>query len=343
MSVLRQNIAIDLGTATILVCVEKQGVVIKAPSIVAVKDGSNKVLAIGEEARSMMGRTPLNISTVRPIQNGVISSYTTTMEMLKYYINKAVKNPFKRLLKPDVIICVPSKTTNVEKRAVIQAAREAGAYRVFLVEEPLAAAVGAGIDISKPNGNMIVDVGGGTTDIAVISYEGVVTSRSVKVAGDVFDETIKNYLKKRHNLLVGDRTAESIKMEVGCLYHGLRNESIEIRGSDLITGLPSERVVTSEDVLDPLMETAIPILDGIHAVLEETPPELAADIYGRGIVLTGGGCLITGFDELIRKSTGIDVTVAENPQYCVALGSIKVLNKMTPKYKAIVGAEFQGN
>lgn len=337
MGFFRQNIAVDLGTATILVSVENKGVVISEPSIVAVKDGTNRILAIGEEARSLMGRTPFDISTIKPVQNGVISSYYTTMRMLKYYYKKAIRNPLKNMLKPDVIICVPSQTTDVEKRAVKQASQEAGAARTFIISEPLAAAIGAGIDISKPTGNMIVDVGGGTTDIAVISYGGIVVSKSVKIAGDVLDETIKNYLKKTHNLLIGDRTAEQIKMEVGCVYHGVRNAQLEIRGSDLITGLPNERIITSEEILEPLMEAVIPILDGIHAVLEETPPELAADIYSRGIILTGGGALIAGLDELIRKSTGIDAIIADEPQYCVAKGCNISIMSMSTKEKIDAG------
>lgn len=328
MGFFKQNIAIDLGTATVLVSVGDKGVVIKEPSIVAVKEGTNEVIAIGEEARLMMGRTPFDIKTVRPVQNGVISSYTITRKMIAYYLNKAITNPIARKFKPDVLVCIPSNTTNVEKRAVYQAAMSAGAGRVFLVEEPLAAAVGAGLDISRPTGNMIIDIGGGTTDIAVISYEGIVNSKSVRVAGESFDDTIKSYLKKKHNLMIGDSTAEEIKIEVGCLYHGAKKSSIEIRGSDLITGLPSERIITSEEILEPLIDTAVPILDGIHAVLEETPPELAADIYCKGIIMTGGGAQIAGFDELIRKSTGVDVMLAENPQYCVVQGCVSILNDM---------------
>ena len=328
MGFFKQNIAIDLGTATVLVSVADKGVIFKEPSIVAVKEGTNEVLAIGEEARLMMGRTPFDIKTVRPVQNGVISSYTITRKMIEYYLKKAITNPIARKFKPDVLVCIPSNTTNVEKRAVYQAALSAGAGRVFLVEEPLAAAVGAGIDISRPTGNMIVDIGGGTTYIAVISYEGIVNSKSVRVAGESFDDTIKSYLKKKHNLMIGDSTAEEIKIEVGCLYHGAKKSSIEIRGSDLITGLPSERIITSEEILEPLIDTAVPILDGIHAVLEETPPELAADIYCKGIVMTGGGAQISGFDELIRKSTGVDVMLAEDPQYCVVRGCVSILNDM---------------
>ncbi|MBE7066256.1 MAG: rod shape-determining protein [Ruminococcaceae bacterium] len=332
MGYFKQNIAIDLGTATVLVCVDGKGVVIKAPSIVAVKEGTNEVLAIGDEARLMMGRTPFDITTVRPVQNGVISSYTVTKAMIAYYVDKAITNPIKKKFKPDLLIAIPSKTTNVEKRAVFQAAGSV-ARRVFLVEEPLAAAIGAGIDISRPTGNMIVDIGGGTTDIAVISYDGIVTSKSVKVGGDTFDETVKNYLKKKHNLMVGDTTAEQIKIEVGCLYHGIVSNSIEIRGSDILTGLPRERVITSDELLEVMIDTAVPILDGIHAVLEETPPELAADIYCKGIVMTGGGAQLSGFDELIRKSTGVDVMIATDPQYCVVRGSMQILSEMSSAKK----------
>lgn len=337
MGFLRQNISIDLGTATVLVSVGNRGVVIKAPSLVAVKEGTNEVLAVGEDARIMMGRTPYDITTVKPIQHGVISSYTLTEKMLAYFIDQAIRNPLKKIIQPDVIICVPSQTTNVERRAVEQAALEAGAGRVYLVEEAMAAAVGAGLDISRPSGVMIIDVGGGTTDIAVISYEGIVSSKSVKVAGNDFDETIKNYLKKRHNLIVGDGTAEMIKTEVGCLYHGIRKASVDIRGSDVASGLPSERVITSEEIIEPLIETAMPILEGIHDVFEETPPELAADIYTNGIVMTGGGALIAGFDELVRKSTGVEVTVAENPQFCVVNGSMRILNEMDSSKKNRIG------
>ncbi len=328
MNLLKQNVAIDLGTSTVLVCVGKRGVVLKEPSIVAVNSGTRDVVAIGEEARHMIGRTPGDITTVRPIRNGVISSFTITKKMMRYFIGKALKNPFKRIFLPDVIVCIPSKTTNVERRAVEQAVQDAGAHRVFLVEEPLAAAVGAGLDISRPSGHMIVDIGGGTTDIAVISFDGIVTSRSVKVAGDDFDEAIKNYLKRTHNMLVGDSTAEYVKIEAGCLYEGVRNDSVEIHGSDMITGLPYEQTVTSQELSETLIATAMPIIDGIRNVLEETPPELAADIYTKGILLTGGSSQIAGFDELIRKTTGVEAVVADEPQYCVARGSINILNRM---------------
>lgn len=333
MSFFRQNIAIDLGTSTVLVGVEDKGIVIKAPSMVAVKNGTDSVLAIGEDAIKLLGRTPNEVSIIRPIQNGVISSYTVTKRMLEYFMDKAVRNPLKRIVKPDVIICIPSKVTGVEKRAVEKACRDAGAGRIFLIEEPLAAAVGAGVDISKPSGNLIVDVGGGTTDIAVISYEGIITSRSVKVAGDVFDDVIKNYIKRKYGILIGDRTAEMIKIEAGCLYKKARKNSVTVQGSDLQSGLPKEVVINSDELVEPLVEACIPILDAVKEVLEETPPELAADIFGRGIILTGGGCLIEGFDMLLRTVSGIDVTVADDAQRCVVKGCLKILNAMPDSQK----------
>jgi len=333
LSFFRQNIAIDLGTSTILVGVEDKGIVIKAPSMVAVKNGTDNVLAIGEDAIVLLGRAPGDVSIIRPIQNGVISSYTVTKRMIEYFMDKAVRNPLKRFVKPDVIICIPSKTTGVEKRAVEKACKDAGAGRIFLIEEPLAAAVGAGVDISKPSGNLIVDVGGGTTDVAVISYEGIITSRSVKVAGDVFDNVIKNYIKKKYGILIGDRTAENIKIEAGCLYKNSRKDSVTVQGSDLQSGLPKEVTVTSDELVEPLVEACIPILDAVKEVLEETPPELAADIFGRGIILTGGGCLIDGFDSLIRTVAGIDVTVADDAQQCVVKGCLKILTEMPESQK----------
>ena len=333
MSFFRQNIAIDLGTSTILVGVEDKGIVIKAPSMVAVKNGTDKVLAIGDDAIALLGRAPGDVSTIRPIQNGVISSYTVTKRMLEYFMDKALRNPLKRFVKPDVIICIPSQTTGVEKCAVEKACRDAGAGRIFLIEEPLAAAVGAGVDISKPYGNLIVDVGGGTTDIAVVSYEGIITSRSVKVAGDVFDDVIKNYVKRKYGILIGDRTAELVKIEAGCLYKNIRKDSVTIQGSDLQTGLPKEVTITSDELVEPLVKACIPVLDAVKEVLEETPPELAADIFGRGIILTGGGCLIEGFDTLLRTVVGIDVTIADDAQKCVAKGCLKILNSMSESQK----------
>lgn len=337
MSLFRQNIAIDLGTATVLVSVEKRGIIIKAPSIVAVKEGTNNILAIGDEAKKMMGRTPLYIDTVKPIKNGVISNYSATEKMLAYFIDKAIKNPFKKIFRPDVMICIPCKITGVEKRSVQMAALKAGAGRTFLIEEPLAAAVGAGLEINRPFGSMVVDIGGGTTDVAVISFEGIVVSRSVKVAGDKYDEAIISYMRKKHNVLIGERTAEELKINVGSVYPGCKAISVETRGRDLISGLPVEIMVTTEELVEVLMETTIEILNCIHSVLEETPPELAADIYTRGIVMTGGGALLTGLDKLINKSTGIEITIADEPQYCVVKGTMKALTDMTESQKASLG------
>jgi len=337
VSIFRQNIAIDLGTATVLVSVEKRGIIIKAPSIVAVKEGTNNILAIGDEAKKMMGRTPLDIETVKPIKSGVISNYSATEKMLAYFIDKAIRNPLKRVFKPDVMICIPCKITGVEKRSVQMAASEAGAGRTFLIEEPLAAAVGAGLEITKPIGSMVVDIGGGTTDVAVISFEGIVVSRSVKVAGDKYDEAIVSYMRKKYNVLIGERTAEELKINVGSVYPGCKGVSEQIRGRDLVSGLPVELMVTTEELVETLMDVTIDILNCIHSVLEETPPELAADIYTRGIVMTGGGALLTGLDKLINNSTGIDVTIADEPQYCVVRGTLKALTDMTEAQKASMG------
>jgi len=326
---LRQNIAIDLGTSTVLVNVENQGIIINTRSVVAIDSKTEKIVAVGDEAFEMEGRTSKEYTTIRPIQNGVISSFSVTKKMISYFLNQAVQNPLKRIFKPDIILSIPTQTTGVEKRAVERAVIEAGADRVFLVEGPLAAAIGAGLDISKPTGKMIVDMGGGTTDIAIISYEGIVTSASTRVAGGAFDDTIKNYLKRKYNLIVGDATAENIKINIGSVYHSAKSGSMDILGTDLITGLPCEKTINSDELMEPLMETAMPILDTLHSVLEKTPPELVADIYGHGITMTGGGCRISGLDELIRKSTGIDVIIAPNPQTCVVEGCMKILSEMS--------------
>ena len=331
LSFFRQNISVDMGSSTVLVSLEGKGIVLESPSLVAVKEGTTDIQAIGEDALYLMGRTPEEITTVRPVANGIISNYTMAAAMLRYFINKAVQNPLKKILKPDVIITIPCQTTNVEKRAVEQAALEAGARRVYLIYSPLAAAIGAGIDINKPYGNLVIDIGGGSTDIAVISYGGIVTSRSVKVGGNVFDETIKNYLKKNSALLIGDKSAELIKREVASLSHGVRNESMLVRGSDIITGLPNEKEIRTEEIVDSLIEAAMPILNGLYSVMGETPPELSADIYTQGVVLTGGGALISGIDELIKKSTGIDVTIAEDPVGCAVTGASVILEREKSK------------
>ena len=318
------DIGIDLGTASVLVYVKGKGVVLKEPSVVAFDRNTNKIKAIGEEARLMLGRTPGNIVAVRPLRQGVISDYTVTEKMLSYFISRTVgKSLFGR--KPRISVCVPSGATEVEKKAVEDATYQAGAREVSIIEEPVAAAIGAGIDIAKPCGNMIVDIGGGTADIAVISLGGVVVSHSIKVAGDDFDEAIVRFMRKKHNLLIGERTAEEIKINVGTVYKRPENLTMDVRGRNLVTGLPKTVTVTSEETEEALREPAYQIVDAVHNVLERTPPELAADISDRGIVLTGGGSLIQGLEELIEEKTGINTMTAEDPLTAVAIGTGKYI------------------
>ena len=318
------DIGIDLGTASVLVYVKGKGVVLKEPSVVAFDRNTNKIKAIGEEARLMLGRTPGNIVAVRPLRQGVISDYTVTEKMLSYFIDRTVgKSLFGR--KPRISVCVPSGATEVEKKAVEDATYQAGARDVSIIEEPVAAAIGAGIDIAKPCGNMIVDIGGGTADIAVISLGGVVVSNSIKVAGDDFDEAIVRFMRKKHNLLIGERTAEEIKINVGTVYKRPENLTMDVRGRNLVTGLPKTVTVTSEETEEALREPAYQIVDAVHNVLERTPPELAADISDRGIVLTGGGSLIQGLEELIEEKTGINTMTAEDPLTAVAIGTGKYI------------------
>ena len=318
------DIGIDLGTASVLVYVKGKGVVLKEPSVVAFDRNTNKIKAIGEEARLMLGRTPGNIVAVRPLRQGVISDYTVKEKMLSYFISRTVgKSLFGR--KPRISVCVPSGATEVEKKAVEDATYQAGAREVSIIEEPVAAAIGAGIDIAKPCGNMIVDIGGGTADIAVISLGGVVVSNSIKVAGDDFDEAIVRFMRKKHNLLIGERTAEEIKINVGTVYKRPENLTMDVRGRNLVTGLPKTVTVTSEETEEALREPAYQIVDAVHNVLERTPPELAADISDRGIVLTGGGSLIQGLEELIEEKTGINTMTAEDPLTAVAIGTGKYI------------------
>ena len=318
------DIGIDLGTASILVYVKGKGVVLKEPSVVAFDRNTNKIKAIGEEARLMLGRTPGNIVAVRPLRQGVISDYTITEKMVKYFIQKAVgKSFFGR--KPRISVCVPSGATEVEKKAVEDATYSAGAREVSIIEEPVAAAIGAGIDIAKPCGNMIVDIGGGTSDIAVISLGGTVVSTSIKIAGDDFDEAIVRYMRKKHNLLIGERTAEEIKINIGTCYKRPEPIMMDVRGRNLVTGLPKTITVSSEETVEALKETTSQIVDAVHSVLERTPPELAADISDRGIVLTGGGALLHGLEELIEEKTGITTMTAEDSMRCVAIGTGKFI------------------
>ena len=313
------DIGIDLRTTSILVYIKGKGVVLKEPSVVAIDRTTNKIRAIGEEARLMIGRTPGDIVAVRPLRKGVISDYTLTEKMLKYFINKAMGK--KTLRKPRIAVCIPSGATEVEKKAVEDATYQAGAREVAIIEEPVAAAIGAGIDIAKACGNMIVDIGGGTADIAVISLGGTVVSTSIKVAGDDFDEALVRYMRKKHNLLIGERTAEEIKINIGGAHKRPELLTMEVRGRNLVTGLPKTIVITSDETLEALLEPAMQVVDAVHSVLEKTPPELAADIFDRGIVLTGGGALLSGLDALIEEKTGINTYIAEEPLTAVAIGT----------------------
>lgn len=320
-----QDIAIDLGTATVIAYVKGKGIVLREPSVVAVDNITGEVLAVGHEARRMLGRTPGNIVATRPLKDGVISDYSVTEKMLKYFINKVCG---KTLFSPRIMICIPSKVTEVEKKAVIDAATQAGARKVFLIEEPLAAAIGAGIDISKASGNMIVDIGGGTTDIAVVSLGGSVVSSSLKVAGDKFDEAIIKYIKKKYNIIIGERTAENLKVNIGCVYPKIQDSEMDIRGRDLATGLPKNLTIHSTEMMEALSEPADLIIDAVHSVLEKTPPELTADISDKGIYMTGGGCLVDGLDKLLQEKLGINVMIAQDSISCVALGTGKALDTL---------------
>lgn len=323
------SIGIDLGTASVLVYIKGKGVVLKEPSVVAIDRDKDKILAVGNEARSMLGRTPGNIVAIRPLRQGVISDYTVTEKMLKHFIQKSVG---KRVLgKPKISVCVPSGVTEVEKRAVEEATYQAGARQVSIIEEPIAAAIGAGIDITKACGSMVVDIGGGTTDIAVISLGGTVVSTSIKIAGDNFDESIVRYMRKKHNLLIGERTAEDIKIKIGTAFNRPEVLTMDIRGRNLITGLPKTITVSSEDTEEALREVTAQIVEAVHSVLEKTPPELASDIADRGIVMTGGGSLLQGLDQLIEEKTGINVITADDPLTCVAIGTGKYVEYLSEK------------
>ena len=318
---LGSDIGIDLGTASVLVYIKGKGVVLKEPSVVAIDRDTKKVKAIGEEARFMLGRTPGNIMAIRPLRQGVISDYDVTEKMMKYFIQKAGGKRFFR--KPRISVCIPSAATEVEKRAVEEATYNAGAREVAIIEEPIAAAIGAGIDISKPCGNMIVDIGGGTSDVAVISLGGSVVSASVKIAGDDFDDAIIKYMRKKHSLLIGEMTAEEIKIKIGPAFKRPELVTLDVRGRNLLTGLPNTITVTSDETLEALELPCKQIVDSVHQVLEKTPPELAADIADRGIVLTGGGALLWGMEQLLEAKTGINTVTAENPMNCVAIGTGK--------------------
>lgn len=326
MCSLAKDIGIDLGTASVLVYIKGKGVVLNEPSVVAIDKNTGRLLKVGAEAQAMLGRAPGNIVAIRPLRDGVISDYDMTERMLKEFIRK-VTGGF-HLFPPRIMVCVPSGITEVEERAVIDAGRQAGARRVYLIEEPVAAAIGAGIDITKPDGHMVVDIGGGTSDIAVISLSGVVESASIKVAGDQFNESIVKYMRRKHNILIGERTAEQMKMEIGCVYPKEEEATIEIKGRCLMTGLPKTITVNSTEMMEAFEEPVERILEAVHNVLERTPPELVADISNNGIVMTGGGSLVDGFDKLITARTGIHTVVAEDAIFCVAEGTGKSLDSL---------------
>lgn len=326
MKLFVKDIGIDLGTANTLVHLKGRGIVLREPSVVAVDKKSSTVLAVGNQAKEMLGRTPENIMAVRPLKDGVIADFRSTQMMLKYFINKIAKRYV--FGKPRVVICVPSGVTDVEERAVVEAATSSGAKEAYLMEEPMAAAIGAGLQVAEPTGCMIVDIGGGTSEVAVISLGGIVTCKSLRVAGDKLDESIVNYIKKAYNLLIGDRTAEEIKLEIGTAYKSMTEERMEVKGRDLLTGLPKTITITSSQIEEAMKESINSILDTIKLTLEKTPPELAADIMERGIMLAGGGALIKNLDRYISEETGIPVHIAERPLDCVALGAGKTLENI---------------
>lgn len=334
-----KNMGIDLGTANTLVYIKGRGIVAREPSVVAIQANTKEVLAVGEEAKKMIGRTPGNIVAIRPLKDGVIADFDITQNMLKYFINKAMKK--KSIFPPRVVICVPSGVTEVEKRAVEEAAVHAGAKEAFLIEEPMAAAIGAGLPVTEPTGSMVVDIGGGTSEVAIISLGGIVTSKSIRVAGDELDDSIVTYIKREYNLMIGERTAEEIKIKVGSADRETEETKINVTGRDLVSGLPKTLEISSYEIYEALKEPVFNILEAIKSTLEKTPPELAADVMEQGIMLTGGGALLEGLDRLVSRETGMPVHIAENPLDCVAIGtgksldSIDILKKAAQNYKRI--------
>lgn len=322
-----KDMGIDLGTANSLVHVKGKGIVLREPSVVAIQKDTSRVLAVGEEAKKMIGRTPGNIVAIRPMKDGVIADFDITQAMIKHFMTKALRRKAS-LVRPRVVICVPSGVTPVEERAVKEAAIQAGAREAYLIEEPMAAAIGAGLPVEEPTGNMIVDIGGGTTEVAVISLGGIVTSRSIRIGGDEMDEAIIQHIKRTYNLMIGERTAEDIKMEIGNAYPLAKLEHYEVRGRDLVSGLPKTVQITSEEIYKALSEPVSAIIDAIKVTLEKTPPELAADIMDRGIVMAGGGSLLRGLDKLVSEETGMPVHIADEPLSCVALGTGKALEDL---------------
>jgi rod shape-determining protein MreB len=321
-----RDLGIDLGTANTLVYVKGKGIVVREPSVVALQKDTKQIVAVGNEAKNMIGRTPGNVVALRPMKDGVIADYETTAIMMKYYINQATKNKGFFAGKPYVMVCVPYGITAVEERAVIDATRQAGARDAYTIEEPFAAAIGANLPVWEPTGSMVVDIGGGTTEVAVISLGGIVTSQSIRIAGDEMDEAIIQYIRKTYNLMIGERTAEAIKVEIGSAGNPEGIGTMEIRGRDLLTGLPKTIEISAEEIAEALRDTVYAIVDSVKNTLEKTPPELAADIMDRGIVLTGGGALLRNLDKVISKETDMPVIVAENPLDCVAIGTGKALD-----------------
>ncbi len=320
-----KEIGIDLGTANTMVYVKGKGVVLREPSVVAIRRDSGAILAVGEEAKRMIGRTPGNIVAIRPMKDGVIADFDITQAMLRHFVHKTMPN--RSLFRPQVIICVPSGVTEVEKRAVLDATHQT-AREAFLIEEPMAAAIGAGLPVEEPTGSMIVDVGGGTTEVAVISLGGIVSSKSIRVGGDDMDASIVQYIKKQYNLMIGERTAEDVKITIGTAFHKDSDDTMDIRGRDLVTGLPKTLRISSDEIREALADPVKVILEAVRATLEKTPPELAADIMDKGVVLTGGGSLLHGFDRRVADETGMPTFLAENPLDCVVLGAGKVLAEL---------------
>lgn len=322
---LAQDMGVDLGTASVIIFIRGRGIVLREPSVVAIEQNTRRILAIGEQARRMLGRTPGNVVAIRPLRQGVIADYEITEAMLKHFIAEVCGK--RSFFRPRVMVCVPSGVTSVEKRAVMEAATQAGARATYLIEEPLAAALGAGLDISKPRGHMIVDIGGGTTDIAVLSLRGVVLSDSIRVGGDYFDDSLVKYVRREHGLMIGERTAEDTKMSIATVSPEGRNLTAEVRGRDLVTGLPRTVLLSSQDTRVAMAEPTGAIVDRVKSVLERTPPELAGDIMEYGIVLTGGGSLLHGLDDLLRSETGVPIHVADDPISCVAVGTGRALEQ----------------
>lgn len=335
-----KNIGIDLGTANTLAYVRGKGIMVREPSVVAINKNTKAVMAVGEEAKKMIGRTPGNIVAIRPMKDGVIADFDVTQNMLKYFIKKAYSK--NRFVRPRVLVCVPSGVTEVEKRAVIEASEQAGAKEAFVIEEPMAAAIGAGLPVGEPEGSMVVDIGGGTSEVAILSLGGIVTSISIRIGGDEFDDSIIQYIKKEYNLMIGERTAEQIKVDIGSAYPMEEEITKSIKGRDLVSGLPKTIEIHSKEIREALSEPIYSIIDAIKNTLEKTPPELAADIMDKGIMLTGGGALLRGLDELIRCETGMPVEVAENPLDCVVMGTGKILDDVEMFEKVIAATKSIG-